>query len=70
MYPLLDFPTQWDLSYASKRRDRLTSWKTLKELKDSHRVETAEYAVAQEIDHKSSFNWWVKAVLKKHLRII
>ena len=28
-------------------RDSLTSWQALKDLKDSHPVETAEYAVAQ-----------------------
>ena len=24
----------------------------------------------QEIEHKQAFNWWIKAVLKKRLRII
>ena len=32
-------------------------------------METEEYAVAQEIDHDPSLKWWVKAVLKKRLRI-
>ena len=26
--------------------------------------------MSQEIDHEPAFNWWVKAVLKKRLRII
>ena len=38
--------------------------------KKSHPVETAEYAVAQEIYHEPTFNWWVNAALKKRLRII
>ena len=25
--------------------------------------------MAQEIDHETEFNWWVKAVLKNRLRI-
>ena len=39
-------------------------------MKESHTVETAEYAVAQEIYHEPAFNWWVKAVLNKRLSII
>ena len=51
-------------------RDGSTSWQILKYQKGSHPVETAEYAVAQEIYHGPVFNWWVNAVLKKRLRII
>ena len=51
-------------------RYRTTSWKALKDLKESHPVETAEYAMAQEIDHDPELNWYVKAVPKKRLRII
>ena len=40
------------------------------ELKESHSVQTAEFAVTQGIDHEPSFNWWVKHVLKKRDRII
>ena len=40
-----------------------------KDLEKSHPVETSECAVAQEIDQEPSFNWWVKAVLKKRLNI-
>ena len=29
-----------------------------------------EFAVAQGIDHKPAFNWWVKHALKKRDRII
>ncbi len=47
------------------RRILLTS-----SLKDSHPLETTEYAVTQGIDHKPAFNWWVPHVLKKCDRII
>ena len=33
-------------------------------------METVEYAVDQDIYHDPEFDWWVKAVLKKRLRII
>ena len=41
----------------------------MSELKESHPVQTAVFAVAQRIDHKPAFNWWVKHVLKKRDRI-
>ena len=46
------------------------SWQDLKDMKESHILETAEYATDQEIDHNPSFNCWVKAILKKILRTI
>ena len=48
----------------------LPSWKTSKDLKEYHLVETEEYDVAHEIYHEPSFNWWVKSVLKERSRII
>ena len=42
----------------------------LSELKESHPVQTAEFAVVQHIDHEPAFNWWAKHVLKKRDRII
>ena len=51
-------------------RDGSTSWQALKDLKESHPVETAEYALAQEIDNELAFNWWVKGVLKNILRVL
>ena len=39
-------------------------------MKESHPVQTAEYAVAQGIDHEPALNWWVPHVLKKRDRII
>ena len=51
-------------------RDVSTLWQALKYLKEYHPVETEDYAVDQEIDHDLAFNWWVRAVMKKRLRII
>ena len=38
-------------------KDGSRSWEKLSGLKESHPVQTAEYAVAQGIDHKPAFNW-------------
>jgi hypothetical protein len=51
-------------------KDSSTSWENLADLKDSHPLETAEYALTQGIDHKPAFNWWVPYVLKKRDQII
>jgi hypothetical protein len=51
-------------------KDGSTSWENLADLKESHPLETAEYAVNQGIDHKPAFNWWVSHALKKRDRII
>ena len=39
-------------------------------MKESHPVQTAEFVIAQGIDHKPALNWWVKHVLKKRNRIV
>jgi hypothetical protein len=51
-------------------KDGSTSWENLSDLKESHPLETAEYAVTIGIDHEPAFNWWVPYVLKKRNRII
>jgi len=51
-------------------RDGSTSWENLADLKESHPIETAEYAKILGIDHEPAFNWWVPHVLKKRDRII
>jgi hypothetical protein len=51
-------------------KDGSASWENLADLKDSHPLETTEYAVTQSIDHKPAFNWWVPHVLKKRDQII
>ena len=58
----------WQL--CCRWRDGLSSWEKLSGLKESHPIETAEYAVAMGIDHEPAFNWWVPHVLKKRDRII
>ena len=51
-------------------KDGSTSWQKLSKLKESYPMQTAEFAVAQGVDHKFVFNWWVKHELKKRDRII
>ena len=51
-------------------KDGFTTWEKLSKLKESHPMQTVEFAVAQEIDHKPAFNWWIRHVLKKRDRII
>ena len=51
-------------------KDGSTSWKMFSYLKESHPVETAEYAHRQGISHEPAFNWWSPWVLKKRDRII
>jgi hypothetical protein len=46
------------------------SWEKLSDLKESHPLETGEYAVTMGIDHKPAFNWWDPHVLKKRDWII
>ena len=67
--------TVWDSSVNTKTsagwqiscqwKDNSTSSEKLSELKESHPVQTAEFAVVQRIDHEQVFNWWDKHVLKK-----
>ncbi len=51
-------------------KDGSTSWENLADLKESHPIETAEYAKILGIDHEPAFNWWVPHVLRKWDRII
>jgi hypothetical protein len=51
-------------------KDGSTSWESLADLKESHPIETAEYAVTKRLDHEPSFNWWVPHVLRKRDQII
>ena len=47
-----------------------TSWVSLADIKDSHPVEVAEYAVANKIVEQPAFAWWAKQALRKRDRII
>jgi hypothetical protein len=51
-------------------KDGSTFWENLADLKESHPIETAEYAVTKGVDHEPAFNWWVPHVLKMCDRII
>ena len=68
-----DRPVTWKTTagwqICCQWKDGSTSWEKLSELKESHPVWTAEFAVVQGIDHKPAFNWWVKHVLKNRDRI-
>ena len=50
--------------------DVSTLRQSLKDLKESHQVETEEYAMHQDIDNYPAFNWWENAVLNKKMLII
>ena len=51
------------------RRSQKT-WIPLKDMKKSHSVDVAEFAVASGIDKMPAFSWWVHHVLKKRDTII
>jgi hypothetical protein len=58
----------WKICYQWK--DGSTTWESLKDLKESHPLEMAEYAVTQGIDHEPAFNWWFPQVLQLQKCII
>jgi hypothetical protein len=51
-------------------RDGSSNWIPLKDLKNSHLLEVAEFAVASRIAEEPAFAWWVPYTLKKRNRII
>ena len=53
-----------------KSRDRSESWVKSSELKESHPVETAEFAKSRGIDDESALAWWVPHTMKKRNAII
>ena len=50
--------------------DGSTTWENLKDLKQSHPLQLAEFAVARQIDKEPAFSWWVEYTLKRRDRII
>ena len=50
--------------------DGSTSWHSLKDVKESHPIQVAEYAVNNKLTEEPAFKWWVNQVLKKRDRII
>ena len=53
-----------------KCRDQSESWVKLSELKESHPVETREFAKSRGIDDEPAIAWWVPHTLKKRNAII
>ena len=51
-------------------KDGSTSRESLADLKESHPIETAEYALTKGLDHEPAFNWWVPHVLRKRDQMI
>ena len=51
-------------------KDGSMDWVPLKDLKTANPLELAEYAVANNIDDKPAFNWWVRDAIKWCDRII
>ena len=60
--------TWWEL--LAQWKDGSTNWVSLKDLKESYPVQTAEYAVAAKIAMEPAFAWWVPYTLKKRNQII
>jgi hypothetical protein len=52
-------------SLLVKWADGTESWIPLKDLKESHPIETAEFAKAQSIADEPAFAWWVPYTLRK-----
>jgi hypothetical protein len=52
------------------RMERETTWKDLKDIKESDPVYLAEYAVANKLVEEPAFKWWVPYTLKKRDQII
>ena len=65
---LRKFTNGWHLKVAWK--DGSSQWITLKILKESNPIETAEFAIARNIQDKPAFAWWIPYVMPKRDRII
>src|SRR5687767_14722708 len=46
-------------------KDGSTSWERLSDSKESYPIKVAEYALAQGIEHKPAFAWWMPHVLRR-----
>ena len=53
-----------------KWKDQSESWVKLSELKESHPVDTVEFAKSRGIDDETTFAWWVPHTLRKRNAII
>jgi hypothetical protein len=61
----MDKADTWITSYNGS-----TSLETLANLKSSHPIQTAEYAVQRKIDSEPAFRWWVPHVLNERKKVI
>ena len=57
-------------SLLVKWADQTESWIPLKDLKESHPCEAAEFAKARGIADEPAFAWWVPLALKRRDRMI
>ena len=62
--------TTQGVSLCIQWRDGNTTWVDLKDIKEAHTVQLAEYTVASKISMDPTFAWWVPHTLKKRNRII
>ena len=51
-------------------KDGLLFWENLSDLKESHPIETTEYAKIIGVNHELAFKWWVPHVLKKRDQVV
>jgi len=58
----------WQLNV--KWKDGSSSWERLADLKESHPVQVAEYAVVNKLTEIPAFKWWIGNVLRRRDRII
>ena len=58
----------WDI--LVQWRDGTTSWLPLKDIKSSHPLELAEYAISRRLDHLPAFAWWIPTVIRTRRRMI
>ena len=58
----------WEL--LPQMKEGFSKWVSLKDLKDSNPVKLYKYAMANKIEHKPYFAWWVTFTLQKCNRIV
>lgn len=56
--------------FCCKWNDGSTTWHTLKDVKESHLLQVAQYAIDNGLSDEPAFAWWVPNTLKKRDRII
>jgi hypothetical protein len=62
--------TRQSVGKSTYSGDRSTTWSKLKDAKELHPVQVAEYTVANNISHLPAFQWWVPYTIKKRDHII